>query len=157
MPQPTAPRYQDRSCWSEGNLAASRAWFAAGGDSREQWRRMTTLSRDNRAHLHAAFGPPHQRWTREYRFNVWRIEHGGLVFWVLSHKSKGTCIEIQHDTPPWDGWPDEDERIVVSFLERLYAELHTREPPWEPPAEASPDTDQPPGTKPEGSIPGDQP
>lgn len=130
MPQ---PRYQDSTCCDVDNLACARDWFSAS-DPRERWRRVATLSRNNGAHLEALYGPRHQRWTGSERFDVWRVEHGGLTFWLLANREKGTCIEVECATPPWDGWPETAERAVASFLDTLYAALKEREAPWEPPA-----------------------
>lgn len=77
------------------------------------------MTNDNRAELARIFGPRDQTFTSEFRYDVWRIEHDGLYFWVLSAKSKGTGIEIEMP----EVWEADDEAKVIDFLETLHSEL----------------------------------
>lgn len=124
--------YKDQNTWPVVNLPACQAWLSAGGDMKEQWRRIITTSRDNRAHLLTLYGAPHETWTGSRRYTIWRVEHEGLVFWLLGNREKGTSIEVAHAAKPWEEIPQKDERIIVGFLDDLYVRLKTLEPPSEP-------------------------
>jgi hypothetical protein len=115
------PRYTDVGLnhMDIGNLPAVRKWFMANGNMEVSFDRVQTLSSDNRVEFSRIYGTRHQTFTSEFRFDVWRIQHEGLYFWILSAKSKGTTYEVENPTI----WDSDGEYKVISFLENLFSEL----------------------------------
>lgn len=106
------------------NLPAVRDWFgmpdgATETEKRFRFDRTMRMTSDNREELARIFGTRQQTFTSEFRYDVWRIEHDGLYFWVLSAKAKGTGIEIEMP----EVWAADDQDKVIDFLEFLHSEL----------------------------------
>ena len=105
--------------------------------------RATILCRDNRSALAEVLGARHEVSTGEFRHDVWRVEHGGLAFWVATAKGKGTSIAVETAGrgQPWqDGvWSDHDIEEIVGFLDTLFRKLHAAQSDWMPPGWVPPE------------------
>ncbi len=105
------------------NLPGVRAWFDGHGDSQLGFDRTMVVMGSSREEVARLYGPRDQTFTGEFRHDVWRIEHEGLYFWVLSAKTKGTGVEIEMP----EVWGAGDEHKVISFLDNMYTELKALE------------------------------
>lgn len=115
-----ASRYEQAGAYSVGALREVSNWLCAP----EHCQQRIPLLKSNLPALHAIYGPPCQTYRGSAcLFEVWRIEHEGLVIWLLSAEGKGSCFEAEHSTPPWKGWPPADIQKILSFFEAHLAKL----------------------------------
>jgi hypothetical protein len=118
------PRFKDisYSTLDTCSIEAIKLWYGINPGQtgrREGFDRVHTMMADNRAEFAKLYGKRHQTLTTEFRFDVWRIEHEGLSFWLLTAKTKGSEIRMERPVI----WEADTEQKIIRFLGDLYEEL----------------------------------
>jgi len=104
--------YKTAGAESIQNLQAVQKWFNEPKKFKERFE----LLRNNIDEYTKIFGPNVETFEgSEYRFKVWRVEHEGETFWLLSAKGYGSAIESTCT----------NESKVIKFLEWLLKKVST--------------------------------